>query len=255
MRSVKSPKTSPSALAATDVFSWSPTMVLTRRNTGSSNRLVRQRGALNRAEGEKAGQRSYSENECRLLSREIRSGPEKLVDRLIAHIVCIAFDTISHTSNQPGKLGGILIEVIRRSLRGASKVADHLHATGQLIVQQPLHLISDCGGGFRCGLFGGTRCALRGFRHLGESVAALLTSLPATVLRVISLAVVWMPPRILIAHDDFLRSDIELKCRELVPRRLEDWRGEGTAVELSAVRDSRASGFDCASRANAFSTS
>ena len=100
----------------------------------------------------------------------------KLVDRLIAHIVCIAFDAISQTPNQPSELGGILIEVIRRSLRGASKVADHLHATGQLIVQQPLHLISDCGGGFRCGLFGGTRCALRGFRHLGERVAALLTS-------------------------------------------------------------------------------
>ena len=60
-------------------------------------------------------------------------------------------------------------------------MADHLHAAGQLTVQQPLHLISDRGSGFRCGLFGGTRCALRGIRHLGERVAALLTGLPATV--------------------------------------------------------------------------
>src|SRR4029079_4017932 len=220
-----------------DVFSWSPTMVLTRRNTGSSNRLVRQRGALNRAEGEKAGQRSYSENECRLPSGEIRSGPEKLVDRLIAHIVCIAFDAISQTPNQPSELRGILIEVVRGSLRGASKLANHLHATGQLTVEQPLNLISDRGSGFRCGLFGGTRCALRGFRHLGERVAAFLTSLPATVLCVTSLAVVWMPPRILMAHDDFLRSNIEPKWRELVPRRLDDWRGEGAPVELSPVQD------------------
>jgi hypothetical protein len=37
---------------------------------------------------------------------------------------------------------------------------------------------------------------------LGERIAPLFTRLPARVLRVTSLAVVWMPPRILIAHDD-----------------------------------------------------
>jgi hypothetical protein len=49
---------------------------------------------------------------------------------LIAHIVCIAFDAISQTPNQPSELGGILIEVVCRSLRGASKMANHLHAAG-----------------------------------------------------------------------------------------------------------------------------
>jgi hypothetical protein len=194
-------------------------MVFTYWSNGSLRRLGRKRTAPNRAEGEKTGQRGKAENKRRLASREIRSGPEKLVDRLIAHIVRIAFYPISHASNQAGKLGCISIEVVRRTFSGVSKVTNHLRATRELAVQQSLHLVSDCDGSFRCGLFGRARCAPRGIRYSGERLAALFVRLPAAALRVTPLAVVRSSTRILIAHDNFLRLKGEPGRRELVPKR------------------------------------
>src|SRR6476660_559126 len=120
-------------------------MVLTYWSIGSSHQLRRQRGAPNRSKGEEACQRGKPKNERRLAPGEIRSGAEKLIHGLIAHIVRIAFDAISYAPHQAGELGSISVQVVCRTFRGASKVANHLRASCQLTVQQLLHLIGDRG--------------------------------------------------------------------------------------------------------------